>query len=357
MTQFVPHPAPLHNCPGRPLWEPYRGEEWLLFADESFFEFFELANDRGYLCHGALGVPARRYDELKSAFEPLFRDYRTLTSPGQSEFKHAVFKTIEFPARRRLALRMRDVLARHGCFVTGFYTPLRSFVLERVRLNVSDTMDAVPADHADLYAAATAELRAELPGPGAAGVLARFMSYPVGAVSNMLAFFDCRFRLYFDPREASEDRAVEVELDDFMRASQSVFENLGDRYLGATYDRSSQDELGLQLADIVAGEVRHFFQANAPLASFKSSLALITERSVEPIQVVREMHGRPWKIGALHRMPAPVANCFSRPDPQGRYVFPFFRNLLASGSLSCYAQYGHPRQLMPFERAIFDQVE
>lgn len=224
-------------------------------------------------------------------------------------------------------------------------------------MNVSDTMDAVPVDHADLYATAAAELREELTGPGAAGVLARFLSYPVGAVSNMLAFFDCRFRLYFDPREASEDRAVEVELQDFMRASQAVFSNLGDRYLGATYDRSSQDELGLQLADIVAGEVRHFFQANPQLTSLNSSLALITERSIEPVQVLAEMHGRPWKTGALHVMPSPVANCFSRPDPHRRHVLPLFRNLLASGSLSCYAKYGHPRQLMPFERAIFDQVE
>ena len=53
-----------------------------------------------------------------------------------------------------------------------------------------------------------------------------------------------------------------------MKASESVFTNLGDRYLGATYNRGSAEELGLQLADIVAGEIRHFFQANQPLTSF-----------------------------------------------------------------------------------------
>jgi len=82
----VPEPEPLSTCPGRRLWQHFRGKPYLVFVDESFRGFFEF-DRRGYFVHGTVGIPEERYSDVQREVAPTFEDFRRLTSAGAKEFK------------------------------------------------------------------------------------------------------------------------------------------------------------------------------------------------------------------------------------------------------------------------------
>ena len=85
IQRLVPTPVPLLTCPGLKYWRPYVGTPYLLFVDESFRGFFEF-EERGYFVHAAVGIPESQYEDLKAEIEPVFQEYRRLTSAGEREF-------------------------------------------------------------------------------------------------------------------------------------------------------------------------------------------------------------------------------------------------------------------------------
>jgi hypothetical protein len=363
---IVPSPQPLATCPGRALWERYRGEEWLVFMDESFFMFFELTARTGYFGHAAVGVPAREYGALKAAIAPIFADYAALTAQGVSEFKHTAFKRLDYKDRRRLAQRLRDALTSHGAFIAGFFTPVRPFVLEHVRTNLMfDGITELPEDHQALVDEAIRELLAQHKGPGQSGVISKLLSLAVGGVANMLASFEAGFKIICDPREKKEDNVVRASVADFVAVTKDVEGiDLGGlrtdlhTYLrGIESSKASDEELGLQLADLTVGELCEFFKANPELMSYKASMKLVTPTSREPVMTGVAMQGYLLKGGALHRMPPALRARLTSPDPKGRTVLTYFRNLFAAGILTCYSSLGQPRDLIVFEGLIWDQCE
>lgn len=365
MSILVPQPMPLDTCPGRALWERYRGEEWLVFMDESFFMFFELTAKAGDFCHAAVGIPEREYPSLKAAVDPILRDFVRLTGQSLGEFKHSEFKRLDYRDRRKLALRLRDALTAHGAFVAGFYTPVRPFVMERVRYKLMDDAEEIPEDHQALYEEAARQLRAEHKGPGQSGVIGKILTLPVGGVANLLAAFDSGFKIILDPRDKREDKRVCATAADFI-ARISNFKDVSvadlrsdlDRYFrGIESSKSSDQEVGLQLADLMAGEVRGFFKANGDLLTYGATRRLVTPTSEEAVNTVTEIEDRLLKTGVLHKMPAALQARFFRPDPHGRTVLPFFRNLFAAGMLTCYSAFGQPRDVMVFKGLIWDQCE
>ena len=73
-----------------------------------------------------------------------------------------------------------------------------------------------------------------------------------------------------------------------------------------SFDRQSEDELGLQLADVVAGHVRDFFR-NTPHALTEGTTArLITATSDEPLQRFQDLDGLRFKVASLRPMSAPA---------------------------------------------------
>lgn len=64
-----------------------------------------------------------------------------------------------------------------------------------------------------------------------------------------------------------------------------------------------------------------------------------------------------FKTGALHRMPADLSARFLRPDAGKRTVFHILAQLLVSGILTCYSVWGTPRDLMPSEGLIWEQLD
>src|SRR5205807_3206273 len=100
---------------------------------------------------------------------------------------------------------------------------------------------------------------------------------PVMAFVYFLTAFKCDFRVVYDPRNTDEDMAVKNSIEGLMASIRNA-EKLGIRstFLGLTIDTPSHVEVGLQVADLVAGEVRRFFRFNPDLLTSGSDLTLIT---------------------------------------------------------------------------------
>jgi hypothetical protein len=327
--------------------------------------FWELTAKTGYFCHAAVGVPEREYEGLKADLVPIFRDFVELTGRRLTEFKHGEFKRLDYRARRKLALRLRDALTTHGAFVAGFYTPVRSLVLERVREKLMDEAEELPEDHEALCEQAAAELKAEHAGPGQAGAIQKLLWLPVVGIANLLASLDSGYKIFCDPRDKKEDKVVRAAMEGLIERTGNFRKIPGidlrtdlDLYFrGIDFSRTSEQEPGLQIADLVVGEVCAFFKANEELLTYGATRRLVTPTSVEPANTVTQIGDRVFKTGVLHKMPADLQARLLRPDPGGRTVLPFFRKLFAAGILTCYSVFGQPRDIMVFEGLIWDQCE
>src|SRR3984885_16306038 len=70
-------PTPLEVCPGRAMWEKHANSEYLIFVDESFYNFFGFADIEGNFCPAALGLPKQNYAALQSAMRPSVEAYKS----------------------------------------------------------------------------------------------------------------------------------------------------------------------------------------------------------------------------------------------------------------------------------------
>ena len=364
LQKVVPTPKPLLTCPGLPYWKPHFGAPYLVFIDESFRGFFEF-REQGYFAHAAVGIPESQYDAMKSVVTPVFEDYRRLTSAGQREIKHTEFKRLAYRDRRRLAVKIRDAFKAHGAFINVFYSPLRSFVLERVRTRLfGDGKREIPPDFKALYNEAAEVLKTEREGPGQSGLIEKLLLLPISAVANMLATFESSFTVIYDPREKKEDKAVITRIDGALAALMNLKDkdvemrwDLHTFVKSFVHDRRSENEVGLQMADLVVGETRAFFDANPEQMEFAASRKLVTQGSYEPWVTVERARGELWKTGALNRIPAAVRKKWLVQDRAGRTVLPLFCELFGAGVATCYSSWGQPRHIAIFDRYVLDQVE
>ena len=354
MAIHVDTPAPLDSCPGRDRWEGFRGEPYFVFVDESFNRFFELDSRFGYFCHAALGIPQSRYEAVRRLIQPVFNDYQQLTSLRATEFKHADFKRIAFTHRLGLATRLAATLRDNGAIVGAFYTPTASYILEKARWILVGEADALPDDMAALFAQASAQLREGDPGPGKAHLISNLLHLPLVALLNLFESFDCSYEAYYDPRERREDHAVADSVQGFINAHSSKQRHL---LVGIRVDRSSEQEVGLQLADLMVGEVRLFFDDYPALMSHGATRNLITPWSDEPIQTVVPSEYGPLKTGVISTLPEELLQAFGRCSPERSSLFPCFADMLASGILTCYSSTGTPRDIFPFLGQVWDQAD
>ncbi len=350
-------PTPAATTPGRGMWEKYRGKEYLVFIDESAYQFFGFQNPQGNFCHATVGIPSLEYDGLKASMASMGKEYvqRVQLDLGEesTEFKYTEFARLPASFRRRFALTLRNALNERGGFIAGFYTPTKGFVMERVRENLIGQATEVPVNHEALYQAAVDEMRAERQGPGQANLITRLLWLPVASIVYFLGSYGSPFRLFYDPRERQEDEAVRAEIsglvDALVRSLETRFSGL---YLGMENARTSEQELGLQLADLMAGEVRQFFLSHPEFLTFGCTLTLVTPQSREPLQEFKEIGGVLGKTGRVLHMPEGLRARLHRATRGS--LLPHFRNLLAAGLLTCVADCGLERDLRIFAGTIFD---
>ena len=353
--------TPLEICPGRQIWEKHRNCEYLVFVDESFYRFFGFEAVDGNFCHAAIGVPVDNYSSLQKLLAPALDSYGREVARATGVFPGELkFSTLrQLPIRFRVAFTKVLVrsLVETGGFISGFYTSTRGMVMERVRTNLLDESDAVPNTHEDLYASARTELLGQFRGVGQAELIKRLMLTPVASIISFLRSFDCVFEVRYDPRQEDEDQEVRRAISEYAGLLKRVPEIFGaeDVCLGIEVSIRSDEDLGLQLADVVVGEVREFFRNNQEFLQKNATLGLITPESDEPLQQFEEMHNRTFKVGALSPIPPTLLRRISRPNIAN--LLSYYYRVLAAGMLTCVTDTGQPRHIEVPTRLFFDQLD
>jgi hypothetical protein len=350
-----------NQAPGRALWEPFANQEYVVFIDESFFKFFDFRFPDGNFVHGAMGLPASQYDRFRNVIAPAVAEYKTAYEKerGQEpeELKSADLYKVKFGVRRRLVLKLNAALASCGGFVAGFYTGNKGYVLENIReeLITKEGVTSVPKDHSQLFDAAVEKLNSDASsGPGMSHLIAELMFLPVMSMAFFLSALNAHFRVVYDPRQIDEDLAVKNSVEGVVTAVTNA-EKVGtkSKLLGFDFSRRSQDELGLQIADIVAGEVRRFFRFNPDLLTSCSDLNLITFDHREGEETLLEqVDGRWFKKGRRVRIPHSTLKRALTPNEN--CALPYLRKLFAAGLVTCITDYGTERDVALFEGYFLD---
>jgi hypothetical protein len=356
----VTWPRPIETCPATRAVDEHRNENYLLFIDETFREFFDLKDRTGYLCYAAVGIPEKEYELFKRSLVKTFAQYEAYVVGDSGltlrEFKFEDFRRLGRRERETIAEQIGKLLKMYGGFVVGFYVRVAGVVMEHVRSNLVGTARAVPENHADLYDEAATELRSLLQGTGQSAVIARILRFPVLATAQFLTYFRCKFKVLCDPRESKEDKAVQRAIDDLMMDHLALASpQEAKSYAGMDASRESHTEPGLQIADLLAGEVRMFFQNHSTLLTAGSSLALIVGDSREEVEWWELACGMVQKLGRLQKIPDELHSVLKQTD--GTTCLPLYRHSLAAGLLSCYTDLGQPRHIEIFEGNFFDQTD
>lgn len=352
---------PLEICPGRPIWERHRNQEYLVFVDESFYRFFGFDATDGNFCHAAVGVPVHKYGRLQRLLVPLLQSYgreaKIVLGETPDELKFSMLKRLSSQYHAKFVRTLVRALIETGGFVAGFYSSTRGIVMERVRTDLLDNAKEVPGDHVTLYEAARLGLLAQFQGTGQSAILTHLLLLPFSAISSLLRSFDNVFRVRYDPRQRDEDRAVRDALGDFMGRLNNVPDLFGPKsnYLGMESTISSHNDLGLQLADVVAGEVRDFFRTNGEPLTEGATLQLITPDSDEPVQTFVEMDKKLLKRGVLTRMSSGLAQKLARKNTAN--PISFYYPVLAAGILTGITDTGQYRDLEIPTRLISDALD
>lgn len=353
--------TPLEVCPGRTIWEKHRDREYLIFMDESFYSFFGFADIAGNFCHAALGLPKDKYAQLQVSIRPVVEAYEYevcgMTGERPRELKSTLLARLPLEFKLNFTRELVRNLVAVGGFVAGFYSTTRGIIMERVRTNLLDETDAVPENHTDLYNAARTQLLAELEGVGQSELIKQLLLLPFSALWNFMNSFNCTFRIRYDPRGKAEDQRVRNMMEGYMEALTRIPDLFGtvNPLLGIETDISSREDIGLQLVDVVAGEVRSFFRRNPEGLNESATLRLITGDSDEPLEGFLEFNNSTHKIGALSPMTIGLATKVSVENSDN--LISYYYPVLASGILACITETGQPRLLEIPTRLILDQRE
>jgi hypothetical protein len=338
----------------------HKNETYLVFMDETFRAFFGLERPQGYLCYAAVGIPEKEYEYVKRSLARIFDEYERYVVGDSGnhlqEFKFEEFKKLPREKREGLASQIGKTIKLAGGFVMGFYTRVAGIVMERVRTNLIGDADVVPNDHKALYDEAAAELRMELEGVGQSQAIAHILRVPLSAMAHFLESSGCKFHVLCDPRESKEDKAVQLSIDDYVRNhfGRALPKEAG-LYLGLDNTRPSHTEIGLQLADMLAGEVRSLFEAHPGLVTENSRLEIVSSSSREDVEWWETSFGIHQKLGHLIRMPDYLVRAVERAD--GTNCLALYRHSLASGLLTCFTDLGQPRHIEVFEGNFFQQLD
>jgi len=353
--------TPLETAPISRLVKRYRGKPYLIFVDESLRSFFGFAQPNGYLCYAAVGIPEEEYSFLKRSMAVIFHDYESMVVGDSGvhlkEFKFDRFKSLSSEQRADLAGRIQKVLRTYGCFVAAFYARVKGVVMEQVRSGLVGQQNEVPADHQALYAESASELRKNTEdGVAQSETISSILRIPLAGLSYFMRQFECPYRICCDPREAKEDKAVLSAIDNFFSGPMNVLAPEESKLYGGMNNRvDSVDEIGLQIADLLTGEVRFFFENNPELLSVESDHKLITGESREEIEMWVHEFGIYHKYGSLIKIPPDIMQkiqVFS-----GGSCIPIYRRSFAAGLLGYYTDLGQPRYIELYEGNFFQQID
>lgn len=369
--QHCPNPA-VNNTNARFL--QYRDRNYLVFLDESFYKFFGLARRDGNFCYGCIGIPEEKYDLLKSGLATLLGEYQQISRMSGGEPKELKFSPhflkLPKPFKRRFGLCLRNLLHRNGGFVLGYFVPVDGLVMERVREScLSRGLKEVPHEHSAEYETARTDLLTRrvnvfdsvgshnyTRGVGESSILCYLTANVLLNVNGLLAAANCPFRVVYDPRERSEDAAVS-EHQLILNEIFSLLPSSLHTHCRFTTETASNNELGIQLADVMAGEFRQFFRKNDGLLTAESSLKLIPSGQGDQMRgwiIPSEGARKAVGICRLRPIPSSSMRCFYPPSES---LVPYFREMFAINGLVCFTHKGEHRHIEIAAKQFADEAD
>jgi hypothetical protein len=356
-------PTPVETSPAARVLKNYRNETYLVFTDESFRSFFGLENRNGYFCYAAVGIPEREYESFKRRLVPIFKEYESYVVGDSGnqlrEFKFEDFGKLPRDQREAIATKIGRMLPLHGGFIAGFYARVVGIVTEKVRVDLlfDDHAASLPETYTEQYEAARSELQEQLEGVGQSETIAMILRTVLSCIAQFLETSECKFRFICDPKEKKEDKAVHTAVDDYFKLLKNAIPNAAKLYLGLDNTRHSHEEVGVQIADLMVGEIRSLFQAHPELLTEGASKVFITGTSREEFEWWgKSFEDGPFgKIGGLTKISPDLRRALTRTD--GTNCIPLYRNSCAAGLLTCYTDLGQPRHIEIFEGHFFQQTD
>jgi hypothetical protein len=361
-------PLVLESAPLRDAWHARAGQDFLAFVDESFFRFLGgFDRPEGNFTHGNVCVPATEVQSFVRELAPLVKEYAAeakLKGLASDEVKFRVFRQLPDDFQAEFVTVLAESLARRAGFVAAFHASVRGLVMERVRSNlVLGGASRVPDDCRDLYDVGAQELtaaREEARGqsPGESWLIERLILSPVSGLTHFAAAVGIRLRFVYDPRttDRAEDDHVAANVVKMMDTwVERIDPSLAGACLGFSSSDASDALLGLQLADIMAGESRRLFLNLPALLKIGQTKNLITQASRERTSVYWLILGRLMKTGRVTKIPAATLRALMTVKPG--HLWPLFNPVLASGTLTCVTDFGTLRHLMPFEGVFLDGTD
>jgi hypothetical protein len=147
-----------------------------------------------------------------------------------------------------------------------------------------------------------------------------------------------------DPRGKTEDPQIAGAVKDFIGGVSLVLKQNGQRNLTKVDTNvKSEESPGLQIADLLAAEVRWWFISNPEFIEYGSGRALL-HRDELTEKFVGKTSSRPL-IKPERRIKLPLGLIVRARGATPQSLFPHFRNSLANGLISCVAQYGEFRHI------------
>jgi hypothetical protein len=333
-------------------------------VDESFFEFWGFRRPDGNFCYVVFGLPVEQLAILEARHGDLLDDFKKafvseLKEPEPIELKSSSFRRLGPRMRRRFGLRLRDLIEEIHGFIIAEYSEVRGFVLESIRSDLLDQAATdLPQNYDELYMARTKELsdliRQEK--AGQSPTLRKLIELPTSALAFYLVPKTNSYEVLLDPRGSTEDANIAKMLrETTLEVINNVQRDNPAKLKQVRFDIPSEKAPGLQVADILAGEIRQWFLSNPELLTFSSSRRLLRDSEL-PQARGRNQYGeivvKPQRTVAL---PPGLERKLSRATPES--ALPYFRDSLANGLLSCLAYYGEFRHIDFANHQIIDSPD
>jgi len=162
--------------------------------------------------------------------------------------------------------------------VIGEFQEVRGFVLESIRSDVVQAgSEELPQNWQELHDKRRDQL-AKTGAQGAAGrspILSRLLSLPTNAATNYVARRSLSFSVTLESsrrcwRRTSRGRNSQI----YDYRLEKIQRERGEKFRSVRYDLRLESAPGLQIADILAGEVRNWFLANAGFLDLNSGTTL-----------------------------------------------------------------------------------
>jgi Protein of unknown function (DUF3800) len=337
---------------------------YVVYIDESFFNFWGLNNPDGNFCYVAFGVPQENLSILDVEHKRLIDLFQTAVASdlGETppvEIKSVVFRRLELKSRRRIALLARGLMLRLGAFFLTEFCQVRGFILESVRSDLLEKGDSqIPEKWDSLYQAKRDELSRAVKEQklGQSPLLQKLIETPTASLAYFLTQRAKWYELVVDPRGGVEDNYIAKTIQYTTEAViRGVHRESPDKLRATSFSTRSENCPGLQMADLLAGEVRHWFVRNPEFLEFNSGLTLLDIDELQTKFYLKTSAGIVSKPERRTNIPFSLSRKLYRAGRSS--LFPYFRSSLANNLISCIAAYGEFRHIDLAHDQIIDSPD